>query len=62
MRLHVLVGFARHGRARGRYVNLYMVTPRFHLAAGTMPASAVGFVGHFLTLVKKLVVVHMGTV
>lgn len=57
---YVVVGFARQCRALGKKALLHMVIQRYHLVAGTMTASPVGFVGHFLTLVMW--VVHMKAV
>lgn len=39
-----------------------MVTPRFRLEADMMPASTVGCVEHFPTLVKRVLRVHKGIV
>lgn len=58
MWLHALVGFVKHGQAKGRNVGLHMVIPRFRLATGMTPASSVSFEGHFPTLETR---VYMGT-
>lgn len=62
MRLHGLVGFAKHGQATGRSADLHMVIPTSHLAIDMMLVSIGDFEGHFLTSVKKQVKVHRANV